>query len=237
MRLMWNLIKYFKSYSFRRQFRRQFLAVFFVILQAPSDQPDCPVNFVEFEQILQKLLKRLVWNLTEYFKSYSLDFAGDCPVNFVKFERVPQKLLMRLMWNLIKYFKSYSFRRQFRRQFSTVFHVILQAPSMVLWPLPWKFCKVCKSTSNVINEINVKFAWVFQYIYSCRRQFRRQFSTVFHVILQAPSAGTTATAQWIWRSLIEYFKSYLCKALSQRCDNVGGAFFFDISVNSQPFYM
>ena len=40
-----------------------------------------------------------------------------------------QKLLLRLVWNLIEYFKSYSFRRQVRRQFSTVFHVILQAPS------------------------------------------------------------------------------------------------------------
>ena len=50
---------------------------------------------------------------------------------------------------------------------------------MVLWPLPCEFCKVWASTSKVINEISVKFAWVFQYIYSFRRQFRRQFSTVF----------------------------------------------------------
>ena len=50
---------------------------------------------------------------------------------------------------------------------------------MVLWPLPCEFCRVWASTSKVINEISVKFAWVFQYIYSFRRQFRRQFSTVF----------------------------------------------------------
>ena len=50
---------------------------------------------------------------------------------------------------------------------------------MVLWPLPCEFCGVSASTSKVINEISVKFAWVFQYIYSFRRQFRRQFSTVF----------------------------------------------------------
>ena len=31
---------------------------------------DCPVNYVKFERILQKLLMRLVWNLIEYFKSY-----------------------------------------------------------------------------------------------------------------------------------------------------------------------
>ena len=53
---------------------------------------------------------------------------------------------------------------------------------MVLWPLPCEFCRVWASTSKVINEISVKFAWVFQYIYSFRRQFRRQFSTVFYVI-------------------------------------------------------
>ena len=153
----------------------------------------------------------------------------------MKFEREFLKLLVRLVVNLIEYFKSYSFRRQFRRQFSTVFHVIYRHHRMVLWPLPCKFCKVWASISKVINEISVKFAWVFQYIYSFRRQFRRQFSTVFHVILQAPSAGTTATAQYIWRSLIEYFKSYKCKTLSQRCDNAGGPFFVDISVNPNRF--
>ena len=50
---------------------------------------------------------------------------------------------------------------------------------MVLCPLSCKFCKVWASTSKVINELSVKFVWVFQYIYSFRRQFRRQFSTVF----------------------------------------------------------
>ena len=50
---------------------------------------------------------------------------------------------------------------------------------MVLCPLSCTFCKVWESTSKVINEISVKFVWVFQYIYSFRRQFRRQFSTVF----------------------------------------------------------
>ena len=50
---------------------------------------------------------------------------------------------------------------------------------MVLRRLPCKLCKVWENTSKVINEISVKFAWVFQYIYSFRRQFRREFSTVF----------------------------------------------------------
>ena len=36
MRLVWNLIEYFKSYSFRRQLRRHFWTDFPVILQALS---------------------------------------------------------------------------------------------------------------------------------------------------------------------------------------------------------
>ena len=37
VRLMVDLLEYFKIYSFRRQFRRQFSTVYHVILQAPSD--------------------------------------------------------------------------------------------------------------------------------------------------------------------------------------------------------
>ena len=58
---------------------------------------------------------------------------------------------MRLVWNLIEYFKSYLFRCQFRRQFSTVFHVVLQAPSR---RLPWKFGEVWLSISKVINVMH-----------------------------------------------------------------------------------
>ena len=100
---------------------------------------------------------------------------------------------MRLVWNFIEYFKSYSFGRQFRRQFSTVFHVILQAPSPGI-----------TATSLLIWQSLIKY---FK-SYSFRRQFRRQFSTVFHVILQAPLPGITATSLLIWQSLIKYFKSH-----------------------------
>ena len=77
------------------------------------------------------------------------------------------------MWNLIEYFKSYSFRRQLRRQFSTVYHVILQAPSagikatsLSIWrsllrQLPCQFGEVWLSTAKVINELSVKFDSVF----------------------------------------------------------------------------
>ena len=72
VRLVVNLLEYFKIYSFRRQFRHQFFD------RLPRDfagtigwyYGDCPVNYVKFERILQKLLMRLVWNLIEYFKSY-----------------------------------------------------------------------------------------------------------------------------------------------------------------------
>ena len=53
--------------------------------------------------------------------------------------------------------KSYSFRRQFRRQFSTVFHVVLQAHWLLLRQLPCKFGEVWLITAKVINEISVKF--------------------------------------------------------------------------------
>ena len=36
MRFVWNLIEYYKSYSFRRQFGRQFSTVVHVVLQATS---------------------------------------------------------------------------------------------------------------------------------------------------------------------------------------------------------
>ena len=68
------------------------------------------------------------------------------------------------MWNFIEYFKSYSFGRQFRRQFSTVFHVILQAPSPGI-----------TATSLLIWRCLIKY---FK-SYSFRRQFRRQFSNRF----------------------------------------------------------
>ena len=101
------------------------------------------------------------------------------------------------MWNLIKYFKSYSFRRQFRRQFSTVFHVILQAPSNGIMATALKIsvkfervtskCYLMRLMWNLLEYFNI-------YIHlDVNSDVNSQ--TVFHVILQAPSAGTTATAQ------------------------------------------
>ena len=47
------------------------------------------------------------------------------------------------------------------RQFSTVYHVISQAHRQVLRQLPCKFGEVWLSTPKVINEISVKFDWIF----------------------------------------------------------------------------
>ena len=58
-------------------------------------------------------------------------------------------------------FKSFLFKRQFRRQYSTVFHVILQALRLVLQQLPCKFGEVWLSTFKVNNEIILKFDLVF----------------------------------------------------------------------------
>ena len=88
---------------------------------------------------------------------------------------------------------------------------------MVLRRLPGKFCKVCESTSKVINEIRVKFDWVFQKFERVLQKLLKRLmlnlfeyfniyihldvnsdvnsQPFFYVILQAPSAGTTAAAQ------------------------------------------
>ena len=140
---------------------------------------------MKFDWVFQKLF---IWTSiqTSILNCFPCNFAGniDCyygkfSVSLTKFDLVLKKLLMRLVWNLIEYFKSYSFGRQLRRQFSTVFHVILQAP----WP-------GITATSLLIWRSLIKY---FK-SYSFRRQFRRQFSTVFHVILQATSTAITASS-------------------------------------------
>ena len=82
------------------------------------------IIFTRFSLISQSILNRFSCN----FAGTTCNYSGDCPEKFVKFERVFLKLLVRLVVNLLEYFKIYSFRRQFRHQFSTVYHVILQAP-------------------------------------------------------------------------------------------------------------
>ena len=81
--------------------------------------------FTRFSLISQSILNRFSCN----FAGTTCNYSGDCPEKLVKFERVLLKLLVRLVVNLLEYFKMCSFKRQFRRQFSTVYHVILQAPS------------------------------------------------------------------------------------------------------------
>ena len=90
------------------------------------------IIFTRFSLISQSILNRFSCN----FAGPTCNYSGDCPEKFVKFERVFLKLLVRLVVNLLEYFKIYSFRSQFRHQFSTVYHVILQAPLWkVLGPL------------------------------------------------------------------------------------------------------
>ena len=129
----------------------------------------CPVNSVEFERVLQKLLMRLVWNLLEYFNIYiHLDvksdvnsqpflcnFAGTigwnygiCPVNLAEFDWVLQKLLMQstepTLWQ-----RRRSVFRWYLCQFSTVSHVILHTPftaiaatALKIW---WRLIEYFKS--------------------------------------------------------------------------------------------
>ena len=143
-----------------------------------------------FSLISQSILNRLSCN----FANTTCNYSGDCPEKFVKFERVLLKLLVRLVVNLLEYFKIYSFRRQFRHQFSTVFHV--NFAGTIGWyygDCPVNFVKF----ERVLQKLLMRLVWnLIEYFksYSFRRQFRRQFSTVFHVILQAPSNGIMATA-------------------------------------------
>ena len=82
------------------------------------------IIFTRYSLISQSILNRFSCN----FAGTTCNYSGDCPEKFVKFERVFLKLLVRLVVNLLEYFKINSFRSQFRHQFSTVYHVILQAP-------------------------------------------------------------------------------------------------------------
>ena len=62
------------------------------------------------------------------------------------------------------------------------------------------FTLISLITFEVINETPPNLQG------SCRNTSR--WCPVFHVILQAPSAGTTTIALWICRRFIDYFKSY-----------------------------
>ena len=74
-----------------------------------------------------------------------------------------------------------------------VFHVICRQHRLLLRQVPCKFDKVWLSTSKVINEISVKFHWVFQKLYIWT-SIQTSFSTVFYVILQATSTTITASS-------------------------------------------
>ena len=143
------------------------------------------IIFTRFSLISQSILHRFSCN----FAGTTCNYSGDCPEKFVKFGRVFLKLLVRLVVNLLEYFKIYSFRRQFRRQFSTVCYVILQARKMREMPRqsqwPQTHCLQCVFTDHwaFLSSFLPVFRW-----------YLSQFSTDFHVILQALPATIAATA-------------------------------------------
>ena len=55
-------------------------------------------------------------------------------------------------------------------------------------------CGVWLIIAEVINELGAKCVWLLLKVIHLDGQFRRQFSTVFDVVLQTPSAGITAIA-------------------------------------------
>ena len=128
MRLVWNLIEYFKKLSISTSMQTSILNRFLCNFAGTIFRyyGNCSRNLAKFDKVLQKLLMRLVWNLIEYFKKlfistsmqtsilnrFLCNFAGtifryygNCSRNLAKFDKVLQKLLMRLVWNLIEYFK------------------------------------------------------------------------------------------------------------------------------------
>ena len=69
---------------------------------------------------------------------------------------------MRLVWNLIEFFKSYSFRRQFADVNSQ--HFLCNFAGSIGWyygNFPVNYGELWLRTSKIINEISVKFDWVF----------------------------------------------------------------------------
>ena len=106
--------------------------------------------------ILNRFLCKFAGTISLYYSSF--------PVNSVKFDEVLQKLIMRLVWNLLEYFQKLfiltSIQTSILYRLSCKFAVNLHQ-RQVLRQLPCKFGKVWLSTSKVINEISVKFDWVF----------------------------------------------------------------------------
>ena len=143
------------------------------------------IIFTRFSLISQSILNRFSCN----FAGTTCNYSGDCPEKFIKSERVFLKLLVRLVVNLLEYFKIYSFRRQFRRQFST------DLPCNYAGTIGWYSgdCPVnYVKFERIFQKLLMRLVWnLIEYVksYSFRLQFRRQFSTVFYIILQAPSDG------------------------------------------------
>ena len=89
-------------------------------------------------------------------------YYGNIPVNLAKFDQVLQKLLMRLVWNLIEYFFKFIHFDVNSDGNSQPFSMwFCRHHLQVLRQHPCKFGEVWISTSKVINEISVKFDWVF----------------------------------------------------------------------------
>ena len=69
MRLLWNLLEYFQKLFILTSFQTSILNRFQCKFAGTIGlyYGNFPVNLAEFNQVLQKLLMRLVWNLIDYF--------------------------------------------------------------------------------------------------------------------------------------------------------------------------
>ena len=116
------------------------------------------IIFTQFPLVSQSILNRFSRNFAGTISWYH----GNCPVNMTKFDEVLQKLLMRLMWNLLVYFQKLFILTSIH---ASILHRLLcnfaGTIDRYYGNFPCKFGEVWLSTPKVINEISVKFDWIF----------------------------------------------------------------------------
>ena len=152
----------FKSYSFWREFRREFSTVFHVILQAPSSKVNYEIS-VKFDWIFVKVIRR------EFRLQFSTCTIGhhrlvlrQLPCKFCEVwfstSKVNYEISVKFDWIFVKVIHFDVNSDVNSQPFSMAF---CRRHRLVLRQLPWKSGAVWLSTSKVNNEISVKFDWIF----------------------------------------------------------------------------
>ena len=112
------------------------------------------IIFTQFSLVSQSILNRFSRNFAGTISWYH----GNCPVNMTKFDEVLQKLLMRLMWNLLEYFQKLFILTSIQ---TSILYRLSCNFAGTIGRYYCKFGEVWLSIPKVINEISVKFDWIF----------------------------------------------------------------------------